>query len=243
MERLLQHLQTDVSESLHELAWTLFQKRSVMSVRRALTAQTSEAVCSALDEEIKALEAKQSIAVTTHAKQKPRVLGIFTGQGAQWPAMCRELISAIPIAKEILERLDHSLSDLPSEYRPTWTLMEQLNLEGDASNVYRASFAQPLCCAVQIILVELMKNAGIEFTAVVGHSSGEIACAYAAGFITASQAIRIAHLRGIMSEKAAATSGKPGLMLAAGCTQEDAYELCGLEALQGRVCVALTSRY
>jgi acyl transferase domain-containing protein len=38
-----------------------------------------------------------------------------------------------------------------------------------------------LCTAIQIILIDLLQTAGITFASVVGHSSGEIAAAYAAG--------------------------------------------------------------
>lgn len=113
-------------------------------------------------------------------------------------------------------------------------------LEGGASNVHDASYSQPLCCAVQIMLVQLLSSAGIRFKAVVGHSSGEIACAFAAGFITAPQAIRIAHLRGRVTELASSPNDaeQGGAMMATGCTLEDAQELCELEAMEGRLWVA-----
>ena len=241
MENLLRYLTNEESIPIHDVAWNLLQKRSVLPVRRSIAGQTATAVCSTLRDEITAIEAKQSMAFTTTAKRTPSILGIFTGQGAQWPAMGRTFVSTIPFARTLVDRLDHSLSTLSPEYRPTWRLTEQLMLEQDASNVHSAKFSQPLCCAVQIILVDLLALAGIKFDVVVGHSSGEIACAYAAGLITASQAIRIAYLRGFVSDLAASPNGAPGSMLAAGCTYEDAEELCNLEMLQGRVCVAASN--
>jgi acyl transferase domain-containing protein len=39
-------------------------------------------------------------------------------------------------------------------------------------------FAQPLCTAIQIALVDLLNSFGLRPAAVVGHSSGEIAAAW-----------------------------------------------------------------
>ncbi|KAI8305619.1 beta-ketoacyl synthase domain-containing protein [Colletotrichum sp. SAR11_240] len=88
----------------------------------------------------------------------------------------------------------------------------------------------------------LLSAAGIQFNAVVGHSSGEIARAFAAGFISVAQAIRIAYFDDVVSaEHASSTSGQPGAMLAAGMSCDDAKELCEMEAFEGRVCVAASN--
>jgi len=86
----------------------------------------------------------------------------------------------------------------------------------------------------------MLAAAGIKFTTVVGHSSGEIACAFATGLISASQAIRVAYLRGLTSQFAGSDRGE-GAMLAAGVSFEDAQELCELEAFEGRICVAASN--
>lgn len=62
--------------------------------------------------------------------------------------------------------------------------------------------SQPLCTALQLALLAVFQDAGIKPHAVVGHSSGEIAAAVAAGYITSSQAIKIAYYRGKASSKA-----------------------------------------
>ncbi|KAL7934338.1 putative polyketide synthase [Trichoderma chlorosporum] len=250
MEDLARWLKTTQSEAgqpntkLLDVAWTLLRKRSVLPVRRSIVAcSTVDQVIASLEKEAGLIQSKKGLSRTSPVTTggKPRILGIFTGQGAQWPAMGKVLISTVPYAREMLAKLDESLATLPNEYRPSWTLLEQLSLEGKASQVYDARFSQPLCCAVQILLIQLLQAAGIEFTAVVGHSSGEIACAYAAGFVSASQAIRIAYLRGTTSELAGTSSGVGGAMMAAGMSLEDAEELCVLETFRGRICVAASN--
>lgn len=242
MERMLQHLKTNTETDMTDLAWTLLRKRSLLPFRHALVGHTREAVCLALENAIK----ESSSLVTDFSsvkpsKEKPRLLGVFTGQGAQWPGMLRALLLGIPHVSDIVAELDHSLQTLPTKYRPSWTLQEQLKLQGDASNVADATFSQPLCCAVQIVLVRLLAAVGMRFDKVVGHSSGEIAAAFAAGFISASQAIRVAYIRGLVSKNASSPGGQDGAMLAAGVSPEDAKELCELEAFEGRICIAASN--
>lgn len=64
------------------------------------------------------------------------------------------------------------------------------------SRLHEAEFSQPCLAAVQIALVDVFRSWGVTPHAVVGHSSGETAAAYAAGAITAEQAILLAFHRG-----------------------------------------------
>jgi acyl transferase domain-containing protein len=63
--------------------------------------------------------------------------------------------------------------------------------------IHRAELAQPLCTAVQIALVNAMARCGIRPNAVIGHSSGEIAAAYATGALSLSEAMIVAYYRDI----------------------------------------------
>ena len=77
----------------------------------------------------------------------------------------------------------------------------------DVSRVNQSEFSQPLCTAVQIILVNLLRLWAISPVAVIGHSSGEIAAAYACGALTLQEAIVVAYLRGLASTKRTIPSG------------------------------------
>jgi acyl transferase domain-containing protein len=159
------------------------------------------------------------------------ILGVFTGQGAQWARMGYKLIEASPLAMSLLDQLEGWLQTLPAQDRPSWSMKDELAKAADISRVMEAEFSQPLCTAVQIILVDMLARAGVSFDAVVGHSSGEIAAAYAAGFLTARDAIRIAYYRGHLSKLASGSDGIQGSMLAVGTSMSDAAELCGLPTM------------
>lgn len=155
--------------------------------------------------------------------------------------MGAEIIEASPAALQILKDLEQSLMLLPLPDRPSWSIVDELLAEKHSSRVDQAEISQPLCTALQILLVVLLRKAGVTFDTVVGHSSGEIAAAYAAGFLTASDAIRIAYYRGFHLNLSQGPQGKQGAMMAAGTTFDDAQELCRLDDFDGRLCVAASN--
>jgi acyl transferase domain-containing protein/NADPH:quinone reductase-like Zn-dependent oxidoreductase len=57
-------------------------------------------------------------------------------------------------------------------------------------------FSQPLVTAFQLAILAVMKDCGLICSTVIGHSSGEIAAATAANYLTPEQAIKIAYYRG-----------------------------------------------
>ncbi|KAI1810340.1 hypothetical protein GGS20DRAFT_589632 [Poronia punctata] len=110
---------------------------------------------------------------------------------------------------------------------------------GGILGIFTGQGAQwPLCTAVQLILVDLLHVANITFAAVVGHSSGEIAAAYAAGYISDSDAIYISYFRGFYSHLARGGNDESGAMMAVGTDMADAEDLCAFPELQGRLTVA-----
>lgn len=129
----------------------------------------------------------------------PRVAFVFTGQGAQWPTMGAELIRDFPLAKSTIEYLDSVLQSLPSP--PQWSLLEELTAERSVEALRQPEFSQPLVTALQIALLRVLETWGIVPEAVVGHSSGEIAAAYAANLLSSSDAIKVAYYRGQSSKK------------------------------------------
>jgi acyl transferase domain-containing protein len=92
-----------------------------------------------------------------------------------------------------------------------------LFLNDDSTKLSQAEYSQPICTALQIALVDLLASWGVAPHAVVGHSSGEIAAAYAAGSLTKKDAIIIAFYRGYVCKK----PRKMGAMAAIGLGKAD----------------------
>jgi acyl transferase domain-containing protein len=84
---------------------------------------------------------------------------------------------------------------------------DELSKDVNLTSVNKAELAQPLCTAIQIALVNLLRSWGVSPATVVGHSSGEIAGAYACGAITASEAIIAAYYRGFIIKQQSKAGG------------------------------------
>ncbi|KAK5992615.1 Polyketide synthase-nonribosomal peptide synthetase TwmB [Cladobotryum mycophilum] len=219
--------ESKTAHDLRDIAHTLDSRRTRLSVATAVGASTTEELCAKLEAKLETSRADAEKRVGVRAVhqtiegRKPRILGVFTGQGAQWAQMGLDLITTSNAPRCMLEKLQSRLDQLPDSDRPAWSLIEELQKDSSCSRISEAALSQPLCTAIQILQVDLVRAAGIEFTAVVGHSSGEIAAAYAAGFISAEDAICIAYYRGLHS----------GL-------SQDAQDLLDYPEFEGRACLA-----
>lgn len=107
----------------------------------------------------------------------------------------------------------------------SWSLTEELNKSQAESRVDEAEISQPACTAVQLALVLLLESWGIKPETVTGHSSGEIAAAFTARFITFKSAIAIAYFRGQAAAILSREQKQRGAMLALGIGAEEASQL------------------
>lgn len=241
LERFLQYLRSHGDLlNLADIAYTLYARRTHHTMSISFAALSLEELSDKLSDALKECQRDPSYSLATEMRCKASttgrgrsILGIFTGQGAQWAQMGVDLIKFSPAARNIIQKLQERLYRLPEEDVPSWSIIEELGKDASVSRMGEAVISQTLCTAVQILQIELLRAAGIRFTSVVGHSSGEIACAFAAGFISPEDAICIAYYRGLHSRYAT-----QGFMLAVGTSAEDAEHLLGFEEFKGRACIA-----
>ncbi len=73
---------------------------------------------------------------------------------------------------------------------------DELSKDQDTSLIDRADISQAACTAIQLGLVDLLSSFDVRPSYVVGHSSGEIAGAYAAGVLTFDTCILLSYHRG-----------------------------------------------
>ncbi|KAF9885237.1 hypothetical protein FE257_000597 [Aspergillus nanangensis] len=191
---------------LNNLAFTLSIRRSSLPWKSFVVARPDEDWTTMVDR----------LAPASLANSSPNVAYIFSGQGAQWHAMGRELIHTYPVFRHSLDEATKYLRGLGCEWDllGTITLLDELCRPEAESNVNRTTYSQTLCTALQVALVDLLNSFGISPKVVVGHSSGEIAAAYTAGAISRTSAWRIAYYRGIWGSFLEEHSLVRGAMLA-----------------------------
>ncbi|KAK7748161.1 Type I Iterative PKS [Cytospora paraplurivora] len=226
------------------VAWHLYNHRTAHTFRVFLVPGPSDPIAVTLGNLIHKAEKNSQIdtGIITRPKQSrqgPRILGIFTGQGAQYATMSKGLLQTSPVYRASIEALDAVLTSCHDP--PTWSLQQQILAGEQNSKVGVAEVAQPLCTALQIALVDLLASIGISFQCVVGHSSGEIAAAYAAGRLTRRDALLVAYHRGRYAHLAAGTDGSKGAMLACGLSRPEAEKFCSGARYQGKISVAASN--
>ncbi|KAJ6028403.1 Acyl transferase/acyl hydrolase/lysophospholipase [Penicillium herquei] len=202
-----------VNIKLPDLAYTL-SRRSGLFTRGFLVTNTTQ-----LDD--------AALVTGKKGPEKRRIGFVFTGQGAQWPQMGKGLVELFPQAKYVLQKLDDALQSLPQA--PTWSLLQELVEPRTPEHLRQPEFSQPLVTALQLVMVEVLRSWGVKPESVVGHSSGEIAAATAAGLLTPEDAIKIAFFRGqAAKELASSATTEEGVgMMAVGLGAEDAIKYIG----------------
>ncbi|PLB49030.1 polyketide synthase [Aspergillus steynii IBT 23096] len=218
-QRLAKYLTSKYRQNYHDsnsllarLASTL-QRRSVHAYRVAIVASTLEGLVMQL------IAAAQSPVPAGEKRPQPRFGFVFSGQGAQYARMALELIENYPSFDSVLDRAQQQLTRLECP----WNLITELSRKKEHSRINDPALSQPLSTIVQLGLIEILREMGIQPSAVVGHSSGEIAAAYAANALSLDDAITVAYFRGQMTSNLISENLHPGAMLAVGTTAEVAH--------------------
>ena len=147
---------------------------------------------------------------------------VFSGNGAQFTGMGRDALRSNAVFRGAIENLDRMLrSELG------WSIIAFLEDGVDAAAIARADIAQPLLFAVQVGIVEALREVGISASGYLGHSVGEIAAAWAAGALSVEEAGRVVTARSRYQQR---TQGK-GRMAALALAPEAARDfLEGLDS-------------
>lgn len=211
-------------DQLPDLAYTLSARRSTFEYRRFAVARSSSW---SLDFKTASNSGYSQVVNTDNVP----LIFVFTGQGSQWPQMGRRLFEVYSVFRNSILKLDHYLRSLPRS--PSWSLIDVI-FNDDTESIHHPSISQTACTAIQIALVDILRRWNVIPASVIGHSSGEICAAYAAGHISATYAIEIAYLRGLV----VSTNTAAGCMIAASISFDDAQELIKELDLGLQACVA-----
>jgi acyl transferase domain-containing protein len=131
-----------------------------------------------------------------------RPVFVFPGQGTQWARMAVDLLDAHSGFREQLRLCDEALSP-----HTGWSVLDVLQERNDAPPLEGSDVIQPVLFAVMVSLAALWQSAGVEPSAVIGHSQGEIAAACAAGALSLEEAARVVALRSKALMKLTGTGG------------------------------------
>lgn len=148
---------------------------------------------------------------------------LFSGQGSQYPKMAEELTAASPKADAVFTCASDVLGfDL-----------KDICLNGSAEELAKTQVAQPAIMATSLAALACVQEAGIDASAVAGHSLGEYAAMVASGVLSMEDGFRLIKARAAAMGKCAenqdgamaAIMGLPAEEVAAVCKETPGYVL------------------
>ncbi|CAG8976538.1 hypothetical protein HYALB_00011015 [Hymenoscyphus albidus] len=197
---------TDFASFLDNFTYTLNSRRTRLPYKSFAVVENIE--------ELRGMGSQMSHPL--HSLEKPHAAFIFTGQGAQWAGMGKELLKFSMFREQLLESNEYLKSlgcqwDIIGIVFPLYRQMVRFTKRGvdSLSNIEnkgaidRPSLSQTLCTILQVAICDLYRILNICPITVVGHSSGEIAAAYCTGALSRESAWKVAYFRGMVSESLA----------------------------------------
>ncbi|MEU8437117.1 type I polyketide synthase, partial [Streptomyces sp. NPDC029216] len=200
-EALLAHTAAHPGSRPADLGHALATTRTAFE-HRALVVGATEAE---LTEGLRALAAGGSTPRTARgtAADGRRVAFVFPGQGSQWAGMAVGLLDSSAVFRERIAACGRALAPYVD-----WSLEDVLRCSPGAPALDSADdVVQPALWAVMVSLAELWRSFGVEPSAVIGHSQGEIAAAAVSGALGLDDAARVVALRSRLLARLAGLGG------------------------------------
>jgi acyl transferase domain-containing protein/SAM-dependent methyltransferase/acyl carrier protein len=186
------HLREHAEIPLSDVCATAHEGRSHFSHRLSVVAGSNAEMADKLSAIAERQESESWHVGQASREAAPKIAFLFTGQGAQYVGMGRELYETQPTFRDALSRCDELLR--PHLDRP---LLSVLYPEpGAPSPLDDTAYTQPALFALEYALAELWRSWGIEPSAVIGHSVGECAAACVAGVFSLEDGLRLVAERG-----------------------------------------------
>lgn len=111
---------------------------------------------------------------------------VYAGNGAQWAGMGQTLLRSSKRFAAIMQELDAAM-----QAQAGFSLLQELQADPVQSRLADTGVAQPLLFAMQVAITRMLWEQGVQAAAVLGHSVGEIAAAWACGALQLEQAITV----------------------------------------------------
>ncbi|KAK0109407.1 hypothetical protein ONS95_002105 [Cadophora gregata] len=168
---------------------TLAARRGHHDFRTAIISQTRQDTTELLSSYAAGTKSNQLITSRVMDKDDTRVVWMFSGHGAQWADMGKELLANEPVFRSVIEDLGPRIQS-EAGFCPIQALST-----GDIASTDKV---QVLTYAVQVALASFLESKGAKPDAIIGHSVGEIAAAVVAEALTPDEGATIVCRRAML---------------------------------------------
>ena len=190
--RMAERLALTDDTQLADVCFTANTGRSHFAHRLAIPAASSAELRDALAAVVAGATPGGVVLGQLKSSRAPEVAFLFSGQGAQYVGMGRSLYETQPTFRRALERCDEILRPLMD--RPLLSVLYPDR--GTTSPIDETGYTQPALFALEWAIAELWRSWGVEPTAVMGHSIGELAAACVAGVFGLEDGLALVAARG-----------------------------------------------
>ena len=149
--------------------------------------------------------------VTPTASALKNICFVFSGQGAQYKQMAKNLYTTTAVFQQALDRVCEF-------YRQTFQF-DLLQVLFNSESDFQVEEVQPALFSLQYALTTLWKAWGITPTVVIGHSVGEYAAACASGVMSMECAARLVWFRGRLIQAHTRPGGMYVVFTSPGCAE------------------------
>jgi acyl transferase domain-containing protein len=214
---LAEHLKQHPDLNLADIAYTLQVGRRTFDHRRMV-------VCQNLNDAVKALESPESQQAFTHYQQPSHrpIVFMFSGQGAQYANMARELYEVEPTFRKQVDICSDILKPLLGLDLRHVLYPSEEQIQEAASQLKQTAIAQPALFVIEYALAKLWMEWGVTPAAMIGHSIGEYVAATIAGVFSLEDALALVTARGQLMQKLPS-----GTMLAVPFPEKEVQPLLG----------------
>jgi acyl transferase domain-containing protein len=220
-----EYLSQENPPALPDLCATASLRRSHLPYRLAVTGQSH----AQLAEQLTAWLQSGEPASPTPAVHLPGGVFVFSGQSGDTISLGRQLLDQEPAFAAALNECDRIIHSLTG-----WSPITELTASPPSARLVQTDVMQPTLFSLQVALAALWRSWGVEPTAIVGHSVGEIAAAYVAGALSLEQAAQVVVHRSRLMQRMAGL----GRMAAIELSPQAAEQLLAEAGFSNRLSVA-----
>lgn len=220
LRSLLKFLKQKPESSLSKISYTTTARRMHYQHRVMLVGSNIDEICSQIE------AALRDQTGMTRPKNAPPIIFTFTGQGAQYPGMGKQLFENLSVFRNDLHRLDQIGKGLgfPS-------ILPFINSEESDLTRFSPTAVQLASVCMEMALSKLWASWNITPVAVVGHSLGEYAALNVAGVLSDADTIYLVGERARLIEETCTRDTHTMLVIKAsvdeiaGALKDHAYEI------------------
>ena len=204
--------------TLTEICYTLQKARNHFDNSLSIIANDNLAIVDGLNDFVQDIKSDKYVVSNPELNRNKEVAFLFTGQGAQYFGMCKNYYGTFDVFKNAIDEcdeviksnLDHSIKDI------LWSETIDRNL------IHQTKYTQPVLFVVEYAMSKLWMSVGVQPTALIGHSIGELVALTVANAIELQDALKLVIARAALMNSLPLNEGS---MASVFCNEENLWPL------------------